>query len=173
MDINRVAEESQQVMNESKPLTISILINSQKCEFEVNATTKLIDIIREKLLLTGSKLSCGIGRCGACSVLMDGELVNSCLVMAYQANGKSIVSIEGISEDGIYNIQQAFLLEGGFQCGYCTSGMILAVKALLDTIPNPSVEEIKEGLAGNLCRCTGYGGIIRAVQRLIKEDACG
>jgi carbon-monoxide dehydrogenase small subunit len=98
-------------------------------------------------------------------ILMDGKAVNSCLVMAYQCKGKSITTIEGLAEDASHPIQQAFLEEGGFQCGYCTPGMIVSVKAMLDETPNPTTEQIIEGLSGNLCRCTGYGGILRAVQR--------
>ncbi|WP_369809986.1 (2Fe-2S)-binding protein [Gracilibacillus caseinilyticus] len=127
---------------------------------------RLTDIIRNQLDRTGTKLSCGIGRCGACSVIIDGNLANSCLVMAYQIEGATISTIEGIwEEESLHPIQQAFLEEGGFQCGYCTPGMIMATKALLDQETDPSDEQIKTALSGNLCRCTGYGGIIRAVKK--------
>ncbi len=131
---------------------------------------RLLSLLREKLGLTGTKISCELGRCGACMVLMDGKLVNSCLVMAFQSNGKAITTIEGVAGEDAHGIQQAFMEEGGFQCGYCTPGMIISVKALLDETPNPTIEHIREGLSGNLCRCTGYGGIIRAVNRCCEKQ---
>ncbi|UOQ83359.1 (2Fe-2S)-binding protein [Gracilibacillus salinarum] len=146
--------------------TVSFTLNQKQVAIEVDATARLTDIIRNQLNQTGTKLSCGIGRCGACSVIIDSKLVNSCLVMAYQIDGSTISTIEGIwEEESLHPIQQAFLEEGGFQCGYCTPGMILATKALLDQEPDPTDEQIKTALSGNLCRCTGYGGIIRAVKK--------
>ena len=168
MDLNKGLLVKQDVEKTSN-MTLSFRVNGQEHQVQVNATDRLVDILREKVYLTGTKVSCGIGRCGACSVFLDGELVNACLVMAYQVNGKSILTIEGISDAGISEIQEAFLKEGGFQCGYCTSGMIMAVKRLVETIPDPTEEDIKESLSGNICRCTGYGGIIRAVQCLAKK----
>ncbi|WP_018395539.1 (2Fe-2S)-binding protein [Bacillus sp. 37MA] len=168
MDLNKADHVVSKMKEE---FTLSFLVNGQKHELPVQASARLVDILREKVNLTGTKVSCGIGRCGACSVLLDGQLVNACLVMAYQVNGKSVLTIEGVGTDGNRNIQEAFLHEGGFQCGYCTSGMIMAVKALVDAVPNPTEEDIKEALSGNLCRCTGYGGIIRAVQRLANGNA--
>ena len=156
--------DNQQRMN------LSITVNDTPYELDVHPTDKLIDILRDNLQLTGTKTSCGIGRCGACSVQMDGELVNSCLLMAFQVNGKTIKTIEGVGTNGLDEVQQAFLQEGGFQCGYCTSGMVMAVKSLLAENSSPNECEIKEALSGNLCRCTGYGGIIRAVQCLSKEE---
>ena len=150
-------------------ITLSMTINNEHYEIKVPPTETLVVILRDYLKLTGTKVSCSIGRCGACSVLLDGELVNACLLMAYQANGKSITTIEGLKQISMDDVQQAFLKEGGFQCGYCTSGMVLAVKTLLETNANPQESDIKEALSGNLCRCTGYGGIIRAVQSLIKD----
>ena len=150
-------------------ITLSMTINNEKYEIKVPPTEKLVTILRDYLNLTGTKVSCTIGRCGACSVLLDGELVNACLLMAYQVNGKNITTIEGLKQISMDDVQQAFLKEGGFQCGYCTSGMILAVKTLLERNANPQESDIKEALSGNLCRCTGYGGIIRAVQSLIKD----
>lgn len=135
---------------------------------EAAPTTRLLTILREVLALTGTKRSCEIGRCGACMVLINGKAVNSCLAMAYQCSGKQITTIEGIALNGMDPIQQAFLEEGGFQCGYCTPGMIITVKALLDENPDPSEDEIAEALSGNICRCTGYGGIWRAVNRAIE-----
>nr|WP_233548036.1 (2Fe-2S)-binding protein [Rummeliibacillus sp. POC4] len=147
------------------------MINGDKYILKTSPTEKLVNILRDELQLVGTKISCGIGRCGACSILVDGALVNSCLLMAYQVNGKSITTIEGMGGVSLDEIQEAFLLEGGFQCGYCTPGMILAVKYLLSMQPNPTEEDIKEALSGNLCRCTGYGGIIRAVQSLANKHS--
>ncbi|MGN8646097.1 (2Fe-2S)-binding protein [Gracilibacillus sp. HCP3S3_G5_1] len=163
-------------MDESKATTviiegevkeeISFTMNGSSITLQVRPTERLVDIIRNKLDYTGTKISCGIGRCGACSVMIDGALANSCLVMAYQVDGSLITTIEGVLDKGaLHPIQQAFLEEGGFQCGYCTPGMIIATKALLDNEPNPSDDQIKTALSGNLCRCTGYGGIIRAVRK--------
>ena len=150
-------------------ITLSMTINNENYQIKVPPTETLVTILRDYLNLTGTKVSCTIGRCGACSVLLDGELVNACLLMAYQVNGKNITTIEGLKQISMDDVQQAFLKEGGFQCGYCTSGMILAVKTLLERNANPQESDIKEALSGNLCRCTGYGGIIRAVQSLIKD----
>lgn len=142
------------------------IVNGREVEVNAHPTAKLLHMLRDDLGLTGTKIACELGRCGACMILLDGKAVNSCLVMAYQCKGKSITTIEGLAEDAAsHPIQQAFVEEGGFQCGYCTPGMIVSVKALLDETPNPTTEQIIEGLSGNLCRCTGYGGILRAVQR--------
>ncbi|WP_201450660.1 (2Fe-2S)-binding protein [Paenibacillus sp. An7] len=143
-------------------------INGKQVEMEVPATERMVTILRDRLLLTGTKISCEIGRCGACMILLGGEPVNSCLLMAYQCNGQEIQTIEGLApsnETDLHPVQQAFIEEGGFQCGYCTPGMILSTANLLEHHPNPSTEEIEKALCGNLCRCTGYGGIIRAVQQ--------
>ncbi|WCT57519.1 (2Fe-2S)-binding protein [Paenibacillus kyungheensis] len=142
-------------------------VNGEHRELDIDPSRRLVDVIRGDLNLTGTKVSCEIGRCGACMVMIEGEPVNSCLTMAYQCAGKEITTIEGLhgeSKEQLHPIQEAFLEEGGFQCGYCTPGMIISTKALLDQTPHPNDDEIKEGLCGNLCRCTGYGGIMRAVQ---------
>ncbi|MEK3920693.1 (2Fe-2S)-binding protein [Paenibacillus sp. FSL K6-2393] len=154
----------------SKPLENhwTAVVNGEEKHLEIAQTTRLVDMLRTHLQLTGTKVSCEVGRCGACMVLMDGEPVNSCLVMAYQCAGSDITTIEGLhgEEKGtLHPIQQAFVEEGGFQCGYCTPGMVISTKALLDAHPEPSQEQIESGLCGNLCRCTGYGGIIRAVRK--------
>ncbi|KLU55052.1 xanthine dehydrogenase [Paenibacillus sp. VT-400] len=154
----------------SKPLENhwTAVVNGEQKHLEIAQTTRLVDVLRTHLQLTGTKVSCEVGRCGACMVLMDGEPVNSCLVMAYQCEGSGIMTIEGLhgEEKGtLHPIQQAFVEEGGFQCGYCTPGMVISTKALLDAHPEPSQEQIETGLCGNLCRCTGYGGIIRAVRK--------
>jgi aerobic carbon-monoxide dehydrogenase small subunit len=148
-------------------------------QIKVNGTThylnappmsRLLDVLRENLRLTGVKEGCGEGECGACSVLIDGELVNSCLVPVLQAEGASITTIEGVAVDGkLHAVQQAFLDHGGAQCGICTPGMILAAMMLLEQHPNPTLEHIKEGLAGNLCRCTGYMRIFEAVLNAVQE----
>ncbi|OPH00140.1 xanthine dehydrogenase subunit E [Chryseobacterium mucoviscidosis] len=143
------------------------VVNGEEKHLQIAQTTRLADILRSNLNLTGTKVSCEVGRCGACMVLMDGEPVNSCLVMAYQCVGSEIITIEGLhgeKEGELHPIQQAFVEEGGFQCGYCTPGMVISTKALLDRYPQPSQEQIEAGLCGNLCRCTGYGGILRAVR---------
>ena len=169
MGVKHVVNYNALTLNNANLITLSMTINNEHYEIKVPPTETLVVILRDYLKLTGTKVSCSIGRCGACSVLLDGELVNACLLMAYQANGKSITTIEGLKQISMDDVQQAFLKEGGFQCGYCTSGMILAVKTLLETNANPQESDIKEALSGNLCRCTGYGGIIRAVQSLIKD----
>jgi aerobic carbon-monoxide dehydrogenase small subunit len=131
--------------------------------------SRLLDVLRENLRLTGVKEGCGEGECGACSVLIDGELTNSCLVPLLQVEGASIVTIEGVANHSQLNaMQQAFLDHGGAQCGICTPGMILAAMTLLETHPDPTLEQIKEGLAGNLCRCTGYMRIFEAVVHAVR-----
>jgi carbon-monoxide dehydrogenase small subunit len=132
--------------------------------------SRLLDLLREDLRLTGVKEGCGEGECGACSVLIDGELTNSCLVPVLQVDGASITTIEGVADDDKLNaVQQAFLDHGGAQCGICTPGMILAAMALLEEHPDPTLEQIKEGLAGNLCRCTGYMRIFEAVVQAVRR----
>ncbi|MFS0728154.1 (2Fe-2S)-binding protein [Paenibacillus sp. 1P07SE] len=147
------------------PYVWKATVNGTAVELQTQPAQRLLTMLRDELGLTGTKVSCELGRCGACMVLMDGKLVNACLMMAYQSSGCVITTIEGLAGEELHPIQQAFLAEGGFQCGYCTPGMILAVKALLDDYASPTSRQIGEALAGNLCRCTGYGGILRAVQR--------
>ena len=166
MGVNHEVDASVLTISNGKLMTLTVTINNELYEMQVPPCEPLTSVLRNYFQLTGTKESCGIGRCGACSILVEGELVNACLMMAYQAEGKSITTIEGLKQYSLDEVQEAFLKEGGFQCGYCTSGMILAVKTLLDRNPNPKEEDIKEALAGNLCRCTGYGGILRAVQYL-------
>jgi len=170
MDVKNSELQNILYKNDQQEMTLYVTVNKIQYELQVHPTEKLTDLLRNKLLLTGTKVSCGIGRCGACSILVDGELANACLLMAFQVNGKSITTIEGIGANQLDVAQQVFLQEGGFQCGYCTSGMIMAVKALFETDSNPNESDIKEALAGNLCRCTGYGGIIRAVQCLANKQ---
>ncbi|HEY5382125.1 MAG TPA: (2Fe-2S)-binding protein [Acidobacteriaceae bacterium] len=145
--------------------TVQLTVNGQSHRIDVPPMKRLLDVLREDLHLTGTKEGCGEGECGACAVLLDGELVNSCLIPALQTNGARLCTIEGVSTEGrLHPIQQCFLEQGGAQCGICTPGMILATHHLLDKHPNPTLEEIQEGLAGNLCRCTGYMRIFESVR---------
>ncbi|MAG97467.1 MAG: (2Fe-2S)-binding protein [Alphaproteobacteria bacterium] len=149
-------------MNE---LTLNFTINGRREERTVPAHRTLLELIREELLLSGTKEGCGSGECGSCSVLLGGRLVNACLVLAAEAEGQEIVTIEGLAADeALHPVQQAFVDESGMQCGACTSGMVLAAKTLLEENPEPSRNEIREGLAGNLCRCTGYAKIFESVE---------
>ena len=133
-------------------------------ELEVNPDTRLVDLLRDKLELTGTKIGCGKGECGACTVVMNGKAVNSCLIPVMRAMNATIETIEGLATDGkLHPIQQAFVKHGAIQCGFCTPGMIMSTKALLDKHPNPNKEEVREALGGNICRCTGYVKIEEAV----------
>lgn len=144
---------------------IELTINGKKRKVETTAHTRLLDLLRDDLHLTGTKEGCGKGECGACTVMMNGDLVASCLVLAMQADGATITTIEGLGcTDHLDPIQEAFIETGAVQCGFCIPGMVLAAKKLLEENPHPSEEEIKRGISGNLCRCTGYQKIIDAVQ---------
>ena len=146
-------------------MQIQFTLNGARTTVNVPPVKRLLDVLREDLKLTGTKEGCGEGECGSCSVLMNGELVNSCLVPALQTENAVLCTIEGMAVDGRMNpIQQCFLEEGGAQCGICTPGMILATHCLLERHPHPTLEQMQEGLAGNLCRCTGYRRIFEAVQ---------
>ena len=139
----------------------------------VPAFATLLDVLREDLELTGTKYGCGEGECGACSVLLDGDVVNACLVLALECEGSEVVTVEGLTAGGeLHPIQKAFVDHGAIQCGFCTPGMIMATHALLQKNPSPSEDEIKRALEGNLCRCTGYRKIIDAVLSLSREGAC-
>jgi aerobic carbon-monoxide dehydrogenase small subunit len=143
---------------------ISFAVNGETRTVRAYPMERLLDVLRHQLQLTGAKEGCGEGECGSCAVLMDGMLVNSCLVPVLQAQGSNIVTIEGVAAEGsLHVLQQTFLECGGAQCGICTPGMILASAHLLNQKPEPTIEEIREGLSGNLCRCTGYRQIIEAV----------
>ena len=141
-------------------------VNGRDVEVGVHPMSRLLDVLRLELRLTGTKEGCGEGECGACSVMLNGELVNSCLTPALQADGADVRTIEGVATaDVLHRVQQAFIQHGGAQCGICTPGMVLASISLLDRCPNPSDAEIRSGLAGNLCRCTGYMRIFEAVRQ--------
>lgn len=154
---------------------IQLVINRINYKVDIDPNMRLIDLLRDKLGLVGTKEGCGEGECGACTVIMDGESVNSCMVMAFQADGSNITTIEGLEENGeLHPIQKAYMEEGSVQCGFCIPGMIMSTKALLDKHPNPNREEIREGISGNLCRCTGYNKAINAAERaieILKEGA--
>jgi len=142
----------------------SFTVNGKSVSVEAHSMSRLLDVLREDLKLTGTKEGCGEGECGACSVMLDGELVNSCLIPVAQAAGKKILTIEGVSQGSeLHPVQKSFLAHGGAQCGICTPGMVLASIALLEKNPRPSLDEVREGLAGNLCRCTGYMKIFESV----------
>jgi aerobic carbon-monoxide dehydrogenase small subunit len=144
---------------------IQLTVNGQQVEAAVDPNHTLIQFLREDLGLTGTKHGCGLGDCGACTVILDGKPVNSCLVLAVQAKGREVLTIEGLAGNGhLHPIQQAFVDKGGIQCGFCSPGMILSAKALLDENPKPTELEIRTAISGNLCRCTGYQKIVEAVQ---------
>jgi aerobic carbon-monoxide dehydrogenase small subunit len=145
-------------------ISISLTVNNESRIVHVWPMARLLDVLREELQLTGAKEGCGEGECGACSVFVDGRLVNSCLIPAAQTAGAEIKTIEGLaSGEQLHAVQQAFISAGGAQCGICTPGMILAAVSLLEHTPNPTEQEIRQGLAGNLCRCTGYMKIFDSV----------
>ena len=144
---------------------ISLTVNGELEQADISANMTLLDLLRETLILTGTKNGCAAGECGACTVLMNGEPVNSCLVLAVECDGVEIVTVEGLAQDKQLDpIQKAIMEAGGVQCGFCTPGILIASRALIDRNPNPSESEIKAALVGNLCRCTGYFRIIDAVQ---------
>jgi len=154
----------------SKRQHISAVVNGDPVEFLSSPGTTLLDALRDELGLTGSKEGCGSGDCGACSVILDGKLVCSCLVLAVEAEGRRVETIEGLAEGGhLHPLQQKFLEHAALQCGFCTPGLLVAAKALLDANPDPTETEARYWLAGNLCRCTGYDKVIRAVMDAAAE----
>ncbi len=151
-------------------MKLSFYVNNQLVQLETDPDRRLLDILREDLSLTGTKEGCAEGECGACTVLLDGEAVHSCLTLAIQLEGRHVVTIEGLSETGELDIlQKAFVEEIAIQCGFCTTGMIMSAKALLLKNPTPTEEEIRVALSGNICRCSGYVQIVRAVDRAARE----
>jgi carbon-monoxide dehydrogenase small subunit len=151
--------------------TISFTVNGEKEQLSVPAHRTLLEMLRRDLALTGTKDGCAAGECGACTVLLDGEPVNACMVLAVEADGCEVVTVEGLARGGALDpLQQAFLDEGAVQCGYCTPGMLISARALLARTARPTEEQIREALSGNLCRCTGYTRIVRAVQRAARKE---
>jgi len=147
-----------------KKREITLIVNGERYEVFVTPNRTLVDVLREDLDLTGTKIGCGTGDCGACTVIMDGKAVNSCLILAMDARDKEITTIEGLAKGGeLHPLQKAFIDHGAVQCGFCTPGMILSAKALLDKNPKPTEMEIRTAISGNLCRCTGYVKIIEAI----------
>ena len=146
---------------------IVLKINGEERELSVEPRQTLLDVIRNNLGLTGTKEGCGNGNCGTCAVLVDGKAVSSCLMLAVEAVGHEIMTIEGLAQHGeIHPLQQAFIEEGAIQCGFCSPGMILTAKAFLDTNPHPTEEQARQAIAGNLCRCTGYDKIVHAIMKV-------
>ncbi|HEY8693249.1 MAG TPA: (2Fe-2S)-binding protein [Chloroflexota bacterium] len=153
---------------------ISLTVNGKRHEVEVPTTRTLIDCIRYDLGLTGSVEGCGVGVCGACTVLLDGKMISSCITLAVMADGAEIDTIEGLAKNGVLDpVQQAFIDYGGFQCGICTSGQIMAARSLLDENPNPSVDDVKHWMMGNLCRCTGYYKIMESILKAAEVEQAG
>ena len=158
----------------ARKLRVSCVVNGAAATFEAYPMARLLDVLREDLKLTGTKEGCGEGECGACSIEMDGQLVNSCLVPALQAQGAKIRTIEGVAVHGsLHAVQQAFITHGGAQCGICTPGMILAAVNLLERHPQPDAAQIRDGLSGNLCRCTGYMKIFESVLAAVRRAEPG
>jgi len=153
---------------------ISLTVNGKRHDVEVPTTRTLIDCIRYDLGLTGSVEGCGVGVCGACTMLLNGKMVSSCITLAVMADGAEIDTIEGLAKNGVLDpVQQAFIDYGGFQCGICTSGQIIAARALLDENPNPSVDDVKHWMMGNLCRCTGYYKIMESILKAAEVEQAG
>jgi carbon-monoxide dehydrogenase small subunit len=166
----RTQEES------GRRLKVSFILNGRRVEVLTRPNARLLDVLRDDLGLTGTKEGCGIGECGACTVLLDGEAVNSCLVLAGQVEGREVVTIEGLEQPGpeglrLHPVQQSFIDKHAVQCGFCTPGMILSAVALLAKNPHPSREQIREAISGNLCRCTGYVSIVDAIEEASRRLA--
>ncbi|MBA4392006.1 MAG: (2Fe-2S)-binding protein [Desulfobacca sp.] len=150
---------------------ITLNVNNQEYDLVIPVNRTLTQVLRENLRLTGTKQGCSVGDCGSCTVLLDGAPVNSCLVLAVEAEGHRVETIEGLSEDGkLHPIQEAFVEKGGIQCGFCSPGMILSAKILLDKNPSPTGTEIREAISGNLCRCTGYQKIVESIESVADKS---
>lgn len=149
---------------------IRLNVNDEVFEVIARPRESLLDVLRNKLKLTGTKIGCNEGDCGACTVIMDGRTVNACLVLAVEAEGHKILTIEGLAKGPeLHPLQESFVKHGGFQCGYCTPGMLLSAKALLDENPDPTEAEIRKGISGNLCRCTGYSKIVESIREAARS----
>ena len=161
-----------------KKIDLNMVVNGEAVNLSVEPNARLLDVLREDMDLTGTKEGCGVGECGACTVIVDGEAVNSCMILAASMEGKNIETIEGLSKpDGeLHIIQEKFIEHSALQCGFCTPGLVMSTKAFLDVNENPTKDEIKTAISGNLCRCTGYSQIIDAVEDAAKnyhsKDAC-
>ena len=155
---------------DAQTIPISFTLNGRLQEIAIEPNELLLDVVRERLGMTGAKRSCDVQVCGACTLLVDGRPVSACTTLAFEVRDRSVMTIEGLADDNgkLHPLQEAFIAHGGFQCGFCTPGMILAAKALLDENQNPTEEEIRYALSGNLCRCTGYAKIVQAVQDAAK-----
>jgi len=150
--------------------TIRFILNGKTHSLQVDTRMLLVDFLRDSLGLLGTKVGCGIGECGACTVLLDGEPVNSCLILAITIDDRQVLTVEGLTaSDELSGLQQSFIDVGAVQCGFCTPGMLLAAKALLDRNPSPSEQEIRKAISGNLCRCTGYEKIVRAIEQVARS----
>ena len=149
---------------DTQTIPVSFVLNGRQQQIEVEPHELLLDVVRERLGLTGAKRSCDVEVCGACTLLVDGRPVSACTTLAFEVRGKSVLTIEGLAENSkLHPLQESFIEHGGFQCGFCTPGMILAAKALLDENPNPTEAELKHFMHGNICRCTGYKKIIESI----------
>lgn len=154
---------------------INFTLNYEPVTLNIPVHKTLLQVLREDLLLTGTKEGCNAGECGACTVLLDGKPMNSCLTLAVEVDGRSVLTVEGLEKNGeLHPLQQAFVDVGAVQCGFCTPGMLMSAKAVLDEIPNPTEEQIRTGIEGNICRCTGYDRIVKAIktaaERMQKEE---
>jgi carbon-monoxide dehydrogenase small subunit len=148
-----------------------MILNGEQVTVQVKPSATLVEVLREQLELTGTKVACGEGECGACTVLLDGQPTSSCLLPALKAQGRDVVTVEGLASLGeLHPLQKAFVEHGAVQCGYCTPGMLMSAKALLDRNPNPTEEEIRLAISGNLCRCTGYAKIVEAIKAVGSDD---
>jgi len=153
-------------------VSVRLKINGAEALFEVEAGERLVDTLREKAGLTGTKIGCGIGECGACSVLLDGKVVPACLVLTAQVDGAEVTTVEGLAkEDKLSDLQEAFVAEGAIQCGYCTPGMLMAAESILRRYQRPTTGQIRAGISGNLCRCTGYTKIVAAIRKTARRRA--
>ena len=161
-------------VSEAQLIPISFTLNGRLQEIDVQPHELLLDVVRERLGLTGAKRSCDVQVCGACTLLVDGRPISACTTLAFEVRGRSVLTIEGLAENGkLHPLQQAFIEHGGSQCGFCTPGMILAAKALLDENPDPSEAELKHFMHGNICRCTGYKKIIESIMAAAKTMRAG
>ena len=158
-----------QVNNELTAITLTV--NGQEHQFEVDGNTRLLDLVRDHMSMTGTKEGCAVGECGACTVIMNHKSVCSCMVLAAQCDGAEVTTIEGLDEDPVaQQLQEAFVEKGGVQCGFCTPGVLMSAKALLDKHPQPSDEQLMDALEGNLCRCTGYQPILNSIKSVIAKS---